>query len=109
MAISNWINQLIFRWTPSGVEEPQAESYNLGTTFHHVYYQTNSDFSLRDAFTQLKDFFSRPAFMIYSSEQPTDNSSVVEWYEIKNWGSTGLTNDTKANFGWPEWYETNKK
>lgn len=80
MANSSWINKIIYQKGEEGNEIKTP--FPLGTTFDKVYDTTNKGFSLQQLANNLKNFFNRPGFMIYSTVTPNNNSNIVEFYKV---------------------------
>jgi len=84
-----WINKIRYKADDSNTDQ----YFDLGTTFDRVYSDSSRKFSLVNLAEVLKTFFSRPAFMIYSTLTPADDSKVVEFYSI-----TGDIENIASNF-----------
>ena len=60
----------------------RQDTFNIGSSFDHVYYDEENDYSLMDFFNHVKDFFESDMFMIYSSQEPSsDNDNIKVWYD----------------------------
>lgn len=80
MALTSWINKIIYRKGAEGQEIDEV--FPIGTTFDKVYYSEREWFSLKDVVDNLKKFFSRQGFMLYSTNTPTIYSKTMEWYAL---------------------------
>lgn len=53
------------------------ETFDLGTTFNHVYLNEENDFSLEEFYNHMKTFLESDMFMIYSSKEPKEKNVKV--------------------------------
>lgn len=98
MASTSWINKIIYKKGPQGQET--TETFPIGVTFDKVFYAENYHFSLADVIENLKKFFSRQGFMLYSQTEPTINSKTMEWYAL-----SGNSSDIDNTFEIADPYE----
>ena len=59
-----------------------SSTYILGTDFDHVYAKrdNNSGWSLTNFMNEIKNFFSKPMFMSYAKNVPSNGSTIMECY-----------------------------
>ena len=63
-----------------------SSTYILGTDFDHVYAERDNNgsvinkWSLKDFIDEIKNFFSKPMFMLYSKDVPSNGSTIMECY-----------------------------
>ena len=71
-------------------------TYILGTDFDHVYAQRNDSgsvtnkWSLTNFIEKINKFFSRPMFMLYSKDVPSEGSTIMECYVAESDNENGL-------------------
>lgn len=71
--------------TTSG-ENSSIFAGSFSSIFSHIFYDNNGqilNYSLKDFFNTIKNFFSAPMHMIYQKEEPKD-FNIKEWYKIES-------------------------
>lgn len=67
--------------------QTSSNIYELSSDFDHIYEnKENNWWSLKDFLNEIKNFFSKPMFMLYSKNLPNNGSTIMECYiaESKN-------------------------
>ncbi len=62
----------------------QKFSGSFSSIFSHIFYNDNNtilNYSLKDFFDTVKNFFSAPMHMIYQKNEPKD-FNIKEWYKL---------------------------
>ena len=74
-----WINKILF--TKEGQNVPTE--HDIGTTFDQVRLNSNAgSLTLKTLYTDIKNFFTKSMFMLYSKNEPAAWGRIMEWYEI---------------------------
>ena len=89
MMADTTVNEINFKYEDNSGQ--QEKNYSIGTTFDKVIYgeETNGNttkfynYSLKNFFQTVKNFFNQPMHMIYRGSEPTD-VNIVEWYQVED-------------------------
>lgn len=87
--MANWINKILYK-SDKQSNTPAIE-YNIGTTFDQIRKSENSNFTLLTFFERVKSFFTKPMFMVYTTETPNVKSPILEWYYVESEGEEDLS------------------
>lgn len=61
--------------------QTSSNIYELSSDFDHIYEnKENNWWSLKDFLNEIKNFFSKPMFMSYAKEVPSEGSTIMECY-----------------------------
>lgn len=71
--------------------QTSSNIYELSSDFDHIYEnKENNWWSLRDFLNEIKNFFSKPMFMLYSKDVPDEGSTIMECYVAESDNEDGL-------------------
>lgn len=65
-------------------DSPSTFTGSFSSIFSHIFYDNGNqilNYSLKDFFNTIQNFFTAPMHMIYQIEEPKD-FSIKEWYKI---------------------------
>lgn len=59
------------------------ETHTIGSVFSNIFYDVETNYTLKQFFDTVKAFFIAPMHMIYQNAEP-ENFYIKEWYKISD-------------------------